>query len=77
MTREEKNEIIQGVIDAIKAQSQDILELPSSDNIEEVKTLLILAKGGVLKSISMDAFNLPLNKAEIYINWRFFNEHLC
>ena len=44
MTREEKNEIIQGVIDAIKAQSQDILELPSSDNIEEVKTLLILAK---------------------------------
>lgn len=60
MTREEKNEIIQGVIEAIKAQSQDILELPSSDNIEEVKTLPILAKGGVLKSISMDAFKQVL-----------------
>ena len=56
MTREEKNEIIQGVIEAIKAQSQDISELPSSDNIEEIKTLPILTKGGVLKSISMDAF---------------------
>lgn len=60
MTREEKNEIIQGVIEAIKAQSQDISELPSSDNIEEVKTLPILAKGGVLKSISMDAFKQAL-----------------
>lgn len=60
MTREEKQEIIQGVIEAIKAQSQDISELPSSDNIEEVKTLLILAKGGVLKSISMDAFKQAL-----------------
>ena len=58
MTRE--NEIIQGVIEAIKAQSQDISELPSSDNIEEVKTLPILAKGGVLKSISMDAFKQAL-----------------
>ena len=56
MTREEKNEIIQGVIEAIKAQSQDISELPSSDNIEEIKTLPILAKGGILKSISMNAF---------------------
>lgn len=60
MTREEKNEIIQGVIEAIKAQSQDISELPSSDNIEEVKTLPILAKGGVLKSISMNAFKQAL-----------------
>lgn len=60
MTREEKNEIIQGVIEAIKAQSQDISELPSSDNIEEVKTLPILTKGGVLKSISMDAFKQAL-----------------
>nr|DAN63338.1 MAG TPA: hypothetical protein [Caudoviricetes sp.] len=60
MTREEKNEIIQGVIEAIKAQSQDISELPSSDNIEEIKTLPILAKGGILKSISMNAFKQAL-----------------
>ena len=60
MTREEKNEIIQGVIEAIKAQSQDISELPSSNNIEEIKTLPILTKGGVLKSISMDAFKQAL-----------------
>ena len=53
MTREEKNEIIQGVIEAIKAQSQDISELPSSDNIEEIK-------GGILKSISMNAFKQAL-----------------
>lgn len=60
MTREEKNEIIQGVIEAIKAQSQDISELPFSDNIEEVKISPILTKGGVLKSISMDAFKQAL-----------------
>ena len=60
MTREEKNEIIQGVIEAIKVQSQDISELPSSDNIEEIKTLPILAKGGILKSISMNAFKQAL-----------------
>ena len=60
MTREEKNEIIQGVIEAIKSQSQDISELPSSNNIEEVKTLTILSKDGVLKSISMDAFKQAL-----------------
>ena len=46
MTREEKNEIIQGVIEAIKSQAQDISELPSSNNIEEVKTLPILSKDG-------------------------------
>lgn len=60
MTREEKNEIIQGVIEAIKSQSQDISALPSSNNIEEVKTLPILSKDGVLKSISMDAFKQVL-----------------
>lgn len=60
MTREEKNEIIQGVIEAIKSQAQDISELPSSNNIEEVKTLPILSKDGVLKSISMDAFKQAL-----------------
>lgn len=60
MTREEKNEIIQGVIEAIKSQSQDISELPSSNNIEEIKTLPILSKDGVLKSISMDAFKQAL-----------------
>lgn len=60
MTREEKQEIIQGVIEAIKAQSQDISELPSSNNIEEVKTLPILSKDGVLKSISIDAFKQAL-----------------
>lgn len=60
MTIEEKNEIIQGVIEAIKSQSQDISELPSSNNIEEIKTLPILSKDGVLKSISMDAFKQAL-----------------
>lgn len=60
MTIEEKNEIIQGVIEAIKSQSQDISALPSSNNIEEVKTLPILSKDGVLKSISMDAFKQAL-----------------
>nr|DAS53754.1 MAG TPA: hypothetical protein [Caudoviricetes sp.] len=60
MTREEKNEIIQGVIEAIKSQAQDISELPSSNNIEEVKTLPILSKDGVLKSISMNAFKQAL-----------------
>ena len=60
MTIEEKNEIIQGVIEVIKSQSQDISELPSSNNMEEFKTLLALAKDGVLKSISMDAFKQAL-----------------
>lgn len=39
MTEEEKRDIVQEVLKAIKAQLQDIMSLPSSENVSEFKSL--------------------------------------
>ena len=49
MTEEEKSGIVHEVIEAIKGQSQDIAELPLSDNIEDFTTLPAVGKDGRLK----------------------------
>ena len=49
MTEEEKNGVVQEVINTIKGQSQDITELPVSDNIEDFTSLPAVGKDGRLK----------------------------
>lgn len=49
MTEEEKSGIVHEVIETIKGQSQDITELPLSDNIEDFTTLPAVGKDGRLK----------------------------
>lgn len=49
MTEEEKSGIVHEVIETIKGQSQDIAELPLSDNIEDFTTLPAVGKDGRLK----------------------------
>lgn len=46
MTEEEKRDIVQEVLKAIKAQSQDIMSLPSSENVSEFKSLPVVATDG-------------------------------
>lgn len=49
MTEEEKSGIVHEVIETIKGQSQDIAELPVSDNIEDFTTLPAVGRDGRLK----------------------------
>ena len=49
MTEEEKSGIVHEVIETIKGQSQDITELPLSDNIEDFTTLPAVGRDGRLK----------------------------
>lgn len=49
MTEEEKSGIVHEVIETIKRQSQDITELPLSDNIEDFTSLPAVGKDGRLK----------------------------
>ena len=49
MTEEEKSGIVHEVIETIKGQSQDIAELPLSDNIEDFSSL----PDGTLKKMSV------------------------
>ena len=49
MTEEEKSGIVHEVIETIKGQSQDITELPVSDNIEDFTTLPAVGRDGRLK----------------------------
>lgn len=49
MTEEEKSGIVHEVIETIKGQSQDIAELPLSDNIDDFTTLPAVGKDGRLK----------------------------
>lgn len=53
MTEEEKSGIVHEVIETIKGQSQDITELPLSDNIEDFTTLPAVGKDGRLKSFNV------------------------
>lgn len=50
MTEEEKSGIVHEVIETIKGQSQDITELPVSDNIEDFTTLPAVGRDGKLKN---------------------------
>lgn len=50
MTEEEKSGIVHEVIETIKGQSQDIAELPISDNIEDFTTLPAVGRDGRLKN---------------------------
>lgn len=53
MTEEEKSGIVHEVIETIKGQSQDITELPLSDNIEDFTTLPAVGKDGRLKRFNV------------------------
>lgn len=53
MTEEEKSGIVHEVIETIKGQSQDITELPVSDNIEDFASLPVVAQDGTLKKMSV------------------------
>ena len=53
MTEEEKSGVVQEVINTIKGQSQDITELPVSDNIEDFSSLPVVAQDGTLKKMSV------------------------
>lgn len=53
MTEEEKNGVVQEVINTIKGQSQDITELPVSDNIEDFTSLPAVGKDGRLKRFNV------------------------
>ena len=53
MTEEEKSGIVHEVIETIKGQSQDITELPLSDNIEDFTSLPVVAQDGTLKKMSV------------------------
>lgn len=53
MTEEEKSGIVHEVIETIKGQSQDITELPVSDNIEDFTSLPVVAQDGTLKKMSV------------------------
>lgn len=53
MTEEEKSGIVHDVIETIKGQSQDITELPVSDNIEDFSSLPVVAQDGTLKKMSV------------------------
>lgn len=53
MTEEEKSGIVHEVIETIKGQSQDITELPLSDNIEDFSSLPVVAQDGTLKKMSV------------------------
>lgn len=62
MTEEEKRDIVQEVLKEIKAQSQDIMSLPSSENVSEFKSLPVVATDGTLKT--MNAALLKGDKGE-------------
>lgn len=53
MTEEEKSGIVHEVIETIKGQSQDITELPLSDNIEDFSSLPVVTQDGTLKKMSV------------------------
>lgn len=53
MTEEEKSGIVHEVIETIKGQSQDIAELPLSDNIEDFSSLPVVTQDGTLKKMSV------------------------
>lgn len=53
MTEEEKSGIVHEVIETIKGQSQDIAELPVSDNIEDFTSLPVVAQDGTLRKMSV------------------------
>lgn len=53
MTEEEKSGIVHEVIETIKGQSQDITELPLSDNIDDFSSLPVVAQDGTLKKMSV------------------------
>lgn len=53
MTEEEKSGIVHEVIETIKGQSQDITELPLSDNIEDFTTLPAVGRDGRLKRFNV------------------------
>lgn len=62
MTEEEKRDIVQEVLKEIRAQSQDIMSLPSSENVSEFKSLPVVATDGTLKT--MNAALLKGDKGE-------------
>ncbi len=53
MTEDEKRGIVHEVIETIKGQSQDITELPVSDNIEDFTSLPAVGKDGRLKRFNV------------------------
>ena len=61
MTEEEKSGVVQEVINTIKGQSQDITELPVSDNIEDFTSLPAVGKDGRLKRFNVNELRKKLD----------------
>lgn len=60
MTEEEKNGIIHELIEEIKSQSQDITQLPVSDNIEDFTSLPAVDHNGTLKRFNVSELKSQL-----------------
>lgn len=69
MTQEEKSGIVHEVIETIKGQSQDITQLPVSDNIEDFTSLPVVDHNGTLKRFNVSELKSQLqgggNKVEL------------
>ena len=64
MTDEEKRGIVHEVVEEIKRQSQDVSELPVSDNIEDFTSLPVVDREGRLKRFSLSELKRELGKGQ-------------
>ena len=64
MTDEEKRGIVHEVVEEIKRQSQDVNELPVSDNIEDFTSLPVVDREGRLKRFAVSELKRELGKGQ-------------
>ena len=64
MTEEEKRGIVHEVVEEIKRQSQDVSELPVSNNIEDFTSLPVVDREGRLKRFSVSELKRELGKGQ-------------
>lgn len=64
MTEEEKRGLVHEVVEEIKRQSQDVSELPVSNNIEDFTSLPIVDREGRLKRFSLSELKRELGKGQ-------------
>lgn len=64
MTEEEKRGLVHEVVEEIKRQSQDVSELPVSNNIEDFTSLPVVDREGRLKRFSVSELKRELGKGQ-------------
>lgn len=64
MTEEEKSGLVHEVVEEIKRQTQDVSELPVSDNIEDFTSLPVVDREGRLKRFSVSELKRELGKGQ-------------